>query len=60
VATGVQLIQDRLFFRATKGRVNLVVENHAQVVFDRLNLRRCECDRFGKLEESLKPVAKVA
>ena len=49
-----------LNFGATKARINLLVENHIEMVANSLDLLRGERFRVPKLKESLEPVAKVA
>jgi hypothetical protein len=56
----MQLIESILNFGTTKARVNLMVENHVEVIADDLDLIRSEGLRVSKLKESLEPVAKVA
>jgi hypothetical protein len=56
----MQLIESILNFGTTKARVNLMVENHVEMVANSLDLLRSERFRVSKLKESLEPVAKVA
>ena len=56
----MQLIENILNFGTPKARVNLMVENHVEVIADDLDLARSEGLRVPKFKEPLKPVAKVA
>ena len=56
----MQQIENILNFGTPKARVNLMVENHVEVIADNLDLARSEGLRVPKFKEPLKPVAKVA
>jgi hypothetical protein len=56
----MQLIESILNFGTTEARINLMVENHVEVVANNLDLVRSEGLRVPKLKEPLEPVAKVA